>query len=64
LCVFSTKINLNSIKITLENTWLKPPHKKMWSFYSHKTISKKDGVFTYIMHLRQNKIEVVKAEEK
>ena len=35
----------------------------MGSFYSHKTIPKKDGVFTYIKHLRQNKTEVVKAEE-
>jgi hypothetical protein len=63
LCGFCIKINLNSTKITLENTQLKTPHKKMGSFYSHKTIPKKDGVFTYIKHLRQNKTEVVKAEE-
>jgi hypothetical protein len=63
LCGFCTKINLNCTEITLENTWLKPLRKKTGSFYSNKTISKKDGVSTYIKRLRQNKIEVIKAEE-
>jgi len=63
LCGFCIKINLNCTKLTLENTWLKPPHKKTGSFYSHKIIPKKDGMSTYIKLLRQNKTEVVKAEE-
>jgi hypothetical protein len=61
LCGFCIKLNLNCTKLTLEYTRFNPSYKKAGSFCSHRIISEKDGVSTFIKCLRQNKTEVVKA---